>query len=161
MAVPELARKVQEVERRPERHPTWGFQREIRDLFDRFFPGFDGGLEFAGLEAGFSPKLDVAETDKEIRVSAELPGVEEKDVDVSLSGGTLTIRGERRAESERKDEKGWVRREQSFGSFRRSIALPCEVDADKVAATFTRGILKITLPKAESAQNRRIAVKAG
>lgn len=157
MAMRDLVRREPEgaIERRDVEHPLFGFRREMRDLFDRFFPG----LEVGGIDGGFSPRLDVSESEKDVRISAELPGLDEKDVEVSVGAGMLTIRGERR-EEKKSDEKGWVRREQSWGSFRRSVALPCDVDPEKADATFAKGLLKITLPKAASAQGKRIEVKA-
>ncbi len=157
MALRDLVRRDSErsLERREHEHPLVGFQREMRDLLERFLPGF----EIGGLDGGFHPRLDVAENEKEVCVSAELPGIDEKDVEVSVGGGMLTVRGQRR-EEKTADEKGWVRREQSYGAFRRSIALPCDVDVEKADATFGKGILRITLPKAASAQGKRIEVKA-
>jgi HSP20 family protein len=104
--------------------------------------------------------VDVVETDKEIQVAVELPGLEEKEIDVSLSPTTLTISGEKRQE---KEEKGhnYVRAERSYGSFKRSIPLPSEVDASKADAVFQKGVLTVTLPKAVKAEARkRIAIKA-
>ena len=145
-----------------EEHPFLTLQQEMNRLFDDFFGG--RVLEpFGALGEGwdvFSPQVDVVETDKEIRVSAELPGLDDKDVEVSLSRDVLTISGEKKQE---KREKGrdYYRAERSYGSFRRSIPLPAEVDADKVDAVFNKGVLTITLPKkAEAAGRKRITVKA-
>jgi HSP20 family protein len=102
------------------------------------------------------PQVDVDETAKEIRVTVELPGMEEKDLEVSLVEGALTIKGEKSEEHE--EEKGDVHRsERQYGMFERTIPLPSEVDADKVQASFKKGVLKITLPKTKEAQsNRRV-----
>lgn len=146
--------------RRAPDHPFFSLQREMNDLFERMFEGFDlAPVEWPGSTLGaFAPRVDVAETEKEVQVSAELPGIEEKDVEVTLSDGALTIRGERREEKEEK-EKDWYRREQSYGSFHRTIALPSEIDPDKVEATFKKGVLKVTLPKAPAAQAKKVSVK--
>jgi len=131
------------------RDPFAVLRREIDGLFDGFLSGFSAPAR----------GLDVAENDKEIRITAELPGVEEKDVEVSLSGNGITIRGEKRAEKEEKGEERY-RLERSYGAFRRSFSLPCEVDAGKAAASFKKGVLTVTLPKsAEAAKTKKIAVK--
>ena len=131
-----------------------GFQREMNRLFDDFFrsPAPFGGA---------TPRVDVEETDDEYRVSAELPGIDENDVNVTLTNGVLTIRGEKKAEREEKDRSYYLS-ERSFGSFRRAIPLPSEIDEDKVEAQFKNGVLTIRLPKsaAAAANTRRIEVKA-
>jgi HSP20 family protein len=137
---------------RREENPLNALQREMNELLDRFSRGF--GLEETGREkgGGMFPTVDVSETDKEIHVTAELPGMSEKDIDVSLSGDNLVIRGEKKAEKEEKGEQ-FYRRETSFGSFYRTIPLPAEVEADKIEARYKNGVLRITLPK--SAEGRR------
>ena len=104
--------------------------------------------------------MDVAETDKEMKVTAELPGIEEKDIDVSFTGDALTIKGEKKQETEKKD-KDYTTRECSYGSFQRVIPLSCEIVADKVNATFEKGVLTVTLPKSEAAaaSRKKISVK--
>lgn len=120
---------------------------------------FDEGREDAGL-AGFSPRVDVKENGNALVVTAELPGVEEKDVEVSLNGDILTISGEKRHEKEEKGDE-FYRVERSYGSFRRSFSLPTSVDADKVEASYKKGVLTVTLPKAAAAEKaKKIAVKA-
>jgi HSP20 family protein len=141
-----------------EEHPFLTLQQEMNRLFDDFFGG--RALEpFGALGEGwdaFSPQVDVVETDKEIRVSAELPGLDDKDVEVSLSRDVLTISGEKRQEKGR----DYFRAERSYGSFRRSIPLPAEVNTEKVDAVFKKGVLTVTLPKkAEAAGRKRITVK--
>jgi HSP20 family protein len=127
-----------------------GLQRRMNRLFDDFFG--DWGLEpFGGFgQAGreFLPSIDVAETDKEITVTAELAGLDQKDVELTLNNDVLTIRGEKKQESEHKDAKSF-HKECSYGSFVRTIQLPAEVDQDKVKAEFKKGVLKIQLPKVE------------
>jgi HSP20 family protein len=117
-------------------------------LFDSFFDGFDvGPFAKSGVaETGVIPKIDVSETSDTVHVTAELPGLKEDDVEVTLSGGNLVIQGEKRAEKEEKD-KNYYRVERSYGSFHRSIPLPTEVDDKKVDASFHSGVLNIVLPK--------------
>jgi HSP20 family protein len=139
------------------------FQQEMNRLFDGFF-GRSALEPFGGLGEGwglFSPRVDVAETDKEVVVSAELPGLDDEDIDVSLSRGMLTISGEKKQEKEKKG-RNYYRVERSYGSFRRSVRLPAEVDTGKVDAVFRKGVLTITLPKtAEAKARKRIAIKKG
>ena len=109
---------------------------------------------------GFTPRLDVEEKDDEVTVTAELPGVDQKDFELSLADDeTLVIKGEKREEHE--DEKrGW--RERSYGRFERMISLPSEVDPDKVSAQFKNGVLTVRLPKSQTARQRskRIEIAA-
>jgi HSP20 family protein len=141
---------------RIEERPLPTFQQEMNRLFDDFFGA--SGLEPFGLSRGewdeFSPRVDAVETDSDIRVSVELPGIEEKDIDVTLTRDSLTIAGEKRQEKEEKG-RSYFRSERSYGSFRRSVPLPCEVDANKVDAVFRKGVLTITLPKMVKAEARR------
>jgi len=140
--------------------PIGSLQREMNRLFEDFF----GEMTFPSLDAewgelaSLTPSIDVSQTDDAIQVTAELPGIEEKDVDVSLSEGVLTIRGEKRREEDRKDKK-FHHVERSYGSFQRSILLPAEVDSEKVDAIFRNGVLTVTLPKVESPEtSKKIAV---
>ena len=102
--------------------------------------------------------MDLSETKDGFTVKAELPGLNAKNVDVSLSVNILTIKGERKKEEEKKDEHHHYV-ERSYGSFQRSFQLPVEVKSDKIEATFDKGILKITLPKAEEAKKKEIEIK--
>jgi HSP20 family protein len=127
------------------------------DLFDEFFRGF--GVAPAWPEASrlgeFTPRIDIRETDEEVVVTAELPGLEEKDFEVELEDDVLTIKGEKRTEHEEKRE-GYRHIESASGSFRRAIPMPSEVDADAVKATYKQGIVTVTLPKlAEARRNAR------
>jgi HSP20 family protein len=129
-------------------------QSQINRVFDEFFG--ERWLE-TGREAGavgFSPQVDVTETDKEIKVCAEIPGVDPKDIDVSVEDGTLIIKGEKEHERE-EDENGQYRMERSYGAFERSIALPAEVDESKSKAEFKQGVLKLVLPKRPETALRR------
>lgn len=98
-----------------------------------------------------SPKIDVSETEKEVLITAELPGMEEKEVELLLTPETLTIKGEKAMESEEK-ERDYYRSERAYGSFCRTIGLPSGIDKDKTSATFKKGVLKVTLPKTVQAQ---------
>jgi HSP20 family protein len=148
-----------------ETDPFMALQREVNRLFDDMFRGFDapglGRLPAAatGWSAGW-PNFEVSETEKELRVTAEMPGLEEKDVEVLLDDGMLTLRGEKKSETE---DKGRQFSERFYGRFERQIALGPEVEQDNVAATFKNGVLTITLPKSERAQSkaRRIAISTG
>jgi HSP20 family protein len=137
------------------------FEQRMNRLFDEFFgrSAMTPSLLDESWSA-FSPRVDIVERDEELEISAELPGLDREDIDVSLSDDLLTISGEKRVE--REEEKGSVyRTERSYGSFRRQVALPCEIEADQVKANFRNGVLTVTLPKvcAEEAR-KRIAVKS-
>lgn len=127
-----------------------------RDLFREFFDR----EPFFGQGATFSPALDVAENDNAYIVTAELPGIDPKDIDISLEGNVLTLRGEKKEESEKKD-KNYHRVERRYGSFVRSLTLPAEVNADKIEADYRNGLLEVTLPKSETVKPKKITVKAG
>lgn len=140
--------------------PFTTLQREVDRLFDDFTRGsflFPAGET----EIALTPRVDVSETESALEIEAELPGVDEKDVDVTLSDNVLTIRGERKHEREEK-KKDFHLVERSYGSFARSIPLPFEVDSDAVKASFSKGVLKVTLPKppAARAKARHIEVKS-
>jgi HSP20 family protein len=142
-----------------ERSPFLSLHREMNRMFDDFFRDFDMRLPTAA-GSGFNarwPQLDVAETDKELTVTAELPGMEEKDVELLLEDGMLTLRGEKRAETEDKDRQF---SERYYGRFERRIPLDTQVQADKVEARFKNGVLTVTLPKDPQAQSKvqRIAI---
>ena len=140
--------------------PFYDLQEHMNGVFKDFFRDF-GSLDFPRQRAfDFSPSIDVKETEKEIVISAELPGIDKNDIDVSISRNTLTIRGEKRSET-KNEEKGYQHIERSYGSFRRSVALPCEVVDDKADAVYKNGVLKITLPKTEKActEKRKIDIK--
>jgi HSP20 family protein len=132
------------------------FRGEMDRLFNRFF---DLGLPELGLGEGeWMPSVDVSETGKEVIVNAEVPGMEPKDIDISLSGNMLTLKGERKREEEKKGES-FHRVERSYGAFTRTIQLPAEVDADKVDATYKDGVLKIRMPKTKEEPVKKIEVK--
>ncbi len=128
--------------------------REMENMFRHFWHDFpvvwEGGADIAGT---WTPNLDVSETDKAIEVRAELPGLDKKDIDISLDRNILTIRGEKRQEKE-ESGKRYHLLERSYGSFLRTIRLPTEVDEKKLEATFKDGVLKVTLPKTEESQKK-------
>lgn len=140
-------------------HPILSLHREVNRLFDDVFRGFAAPAFGAFDRAIAWPHVELGETDKDIRVTAELPGLEEKDVDISLEDGVLTLRGEKRSDVEDKD-RGYS--ERSYGRFERRIGLPKGIDRDKASATFRNGVLTVTLPKTEAANEnvRRIPVNA-
>lgn len=147
-----------------EGYPLTQLQRRMNDIFDDFFSGFE--MEpFRGFSerfGGFNPRVNVTETEREIRVTAELPGMSEKDVELSLAGDALILRGEKKVEHEEKGEGG--RRtyfERSYGSFQRSIPLSCEIDEDNVDASYRNGVLTIVLPKSKAAQaaSKKISIR--
>lgn len=149
-------------ERRDYESPVLAIQNEMNRMFDRFFNDPFDMVPFETREMlEFSPRINLSETDKEIVVTAELPGMDEKDISLSLENDSLIISGEKKSESEEKG-KNFHRVERSFGSFSRVIPLPNEIEADKVEAEFKKGLLTITLPKPTSAvkTSHKIQIKA-
>lgn len=138
--------------------PFKEFERVRREM-DRLWDSFlEGGLRKRGEEGEWLPSLDVAETKNELVVKAEVPGMDPKDIDISLSDGVLTIKGEKRQEKEEKEADYHVV-ERSYGSFMRSVQLPKEVQSDKISASYKNGILRITLPKSEEAKKKEVKIK--
>jgi HSP20 family protein len=136
--------------------PLGSLQREI----DRLFADF-AGRGITGLRSGeMMPRMNISETDKEYEFTAELPGLEEKDVEVTLSDDTLTIRGEKKVEKEEK-QKDYRLVERSYGSFSRSFTVPAGVDPSKIAATIDKGVLTVKFPKPARAAAKKISVKGG
>jgi HSP20 family protein len=159
-----LNRKKQQRVQTDLQHPVATLHREVDRLFDDFFRGFDRlpSLPFSEERLSeFSPKINVSENDKEIEVTVEVPGMDQNDVDVSLGDDVLTIKGEKKQEKEEKD-KDYYHVERSYGSFYRSLQIPCEVDEENIKAAFKKGVLKINLPKSSKAQEnvRKIEVKS-
>lgn len=148
--------------RREEQSPFQSLQREINSLFDDFFEGFSlTPFEKENRFGSFVPCVDMRENEKEIHVSAELPGMDEKDVEVSLSKGALSIKGEKRTET-KKEDKDYHYIERSSGSFYREIGLPENIDCDKAEASFKKGVLEIKIPKIPVAGDdvKKIPVKS-
>ena len=144
------------------------FRSEMDRLFDRFgFPSFRRILDMEPAWRPLStftfsaPAVDLSEDDKGYKITAELPGLNAKDVDVSVSDGRLVLKGEKRQEKEEK-EKNYFFSERAYGSFQRAFELPASVDRDKIAADFAKGVLTITLPKTAEAQkqSKKIEVKS-
>jgi HSP20 family protein len=138
------------------RDPFFSLQREMNRLFDDTFRGFGGGSAEQQRGHVVEARMNVSETDQEFRITAELPGVEEKDVDVTMDGDVLTIRGEKKFEQENggpKESYHFV--ERSYGSFQRSLQLPYTVNPEGVRAEFHNGVLKLSLPKSEHQQRSR------
>lgn len=128
-------------------------QKEINDLFNMdFFPNTRGLFD-----RNVFPALDVIDHDSSYLVHCELPGVEKDDVDVTISGNVLTIKGEKKEKKEDKDTK-FYRRESTYGAFQRTLSLPKDTQNDKVTAKFEDGILKIEIPKMEEAKRRSISI---
>lgn len=151
-----------------EESPLLQLHREIDRVFDdifRDFPFSSRGLgrSLAPLapSAWLKPTMDIAANDKEYSVSVELPGVEEKDIQLELEGDTLKIRGEKRQEKEEK-EKDFYRVERSYGSFQRMLSLPEDADHDNIAAKFSKGVLTVSIPRKASARTeaKRIPIKS-
>lgn len=157
-------------------HPLETIRQDIESMFDRYFgnwPSVGQLLQwpefepFRSLELperlkhwGATPRVDVSETDKSYEVTAEIPGMDEKDVEVTLTENTLTINGEKHEEREQK-EKDYHVRERRYGSFRRTFTVPSDVDANKISAQFTKGVLTVSLPKSKKPRGKRrqIAIK--
>lgn len=160
--VPWARSRASAVSREPEDVFTQ-LQREMNGVFDNIWRGF-GAPAVAGGQAtvALQPQTDIAETDKEYEVTVELPGIDEKDVEVTLANGVLSIKGEKKFEREEK-KKDYYLSERSYGSFQRAIRVPEGVDAEKVSAAFNKGVLTLKLPKLPEVQasTKKIAVKAG
>jgi HSP20 family protein len=130
-------------------------RRNMDRLWDSFF---ERGVRRTDVDVEWLPSLDVAETKNEIVLRAEVPGLDTKDIDISLSDGLLSIRGEKKQEREDKEEDYHVV-ERSYGTFTRSIRLPKEVQSDKISASYKNGVLKVTLPKSEEAKKKESKIK--
>jgi HSP20 family protein len=153
----------------------WRPFESLRQEVDRLFEDFGGGFWRSPFRSSFGvapfqrfeerisalPAVDVSETDKAYEIVAELPGMDEKDVEVKVASGVLTIKGQKQDEKEEK-QKDYYMRERSFGSFQRSFQVPDGVDSDKIEAKFKNGVLTVTLPKSTEAQTaeKKIAVKS-
>jgi len=141
-------------------NPFYAFRQEMDRIFDNFFHGLE--IEpFKKVPDTFYPNVDVVDSAKEIKVTLELPGIDEKDIDLSLDADSLTIKGEKKEEKEEKG-KNYHRTERVYGSFSRTIPLPVEIDADKAQAHFKKGVLKVTLPKTAKAMKeiKKVPIKA-
>ena len=144
--LPELRKRSQEVQR----------PQNLFDMMESFFNEPFERMPFAELSY---PRVNVSEDEKEVTVTAELPGMSSKDMDISIRQNNLILQGEKSFEDEEKD-KNYHRIECSYGSFYRTVPLPAEVDADKVKAKFKDGVLTVTMPKTESAQKKKIEIES-
>lgn len=152
-------------------HPLLSLRNEIDRVFDTVFSGLalrpfgPWDLDFSpfkGLDERFQPawpKVDVAETDKAFAITAELPGMEEKDVEVTVSDGCLTVQGEKRSERN-EDEENYHLMERNYGKVRRTFRVPDSVAADKIEANFENGVLTITMPKTETSAPKTVPITA-
>lgn len=134
--------------------PLTFLQREIDRLFDDFSNGFSAFGSHA-----LAPKVNVSETDKVLEITAELPGLEEKDVEVNFADNVFTIRGEKKAEKEEKD-KNYRLIERSYGTFSRSMELPNGIDPNAIKASISKGVLTVTVQKPAAQIAKKIEVKA-
>ena len=138
--------------------------KSLHQEIDRVFDSFTESMPWAAKKNGgngfgrMAPQVNLSESEKAVEVTVELPGVDEKDIDVTVTDDILTIKGEKKAEKEEKD-KDYHMIERSYGAFQRSLSLPCEVKADKVDAKLTNGVLEITLPKSPQAKAKSHKVK--
>ncbi|RVC60892.1 MAG: Hsp20/alpha crystallin family protein [Mesorhizobium sp.] len=144
-----------------DRDPFLSLHREVNRLFDDVFRGFDSSLPAFGRASSFAsgwPSVEISDGEKAVKVTAEVPGLEEKDIEVLLDDGVLTLKGEKRSEMEDKDRQF---SERYYGRFERRIRLGYEVEQDKIDARFKNGVLTVTLPKTAKAQSqaKRIEIK--
>jgi len=152
---------------------TWHPFEALRRDMERVFDDFDGKNWLQALRTGsldlrnpwlrqdfeFAPPAEVAEKDRDYEITVELPGMDEKNVDVNVADGVLTIKGEKN-EEKKEDKKGYHLSERTYGAFFRSFALPEGCDPDKIAAKFDKGVLKISFPKPAKPEEKKIVVKA-
>lgn len=139
----------------------WDSFREMEDMFDRYTRALSWprrGSQEVVATGDWAPRVDIAETDKEFSIKAEIPDVKKEDVKVSVENGVLTIKGERKQEKEEKNKK-FHRVERFYGSFTRSFTLPDNVDENKIEASFKDGMLNLTIPKTAETKPKAIDVK--
>lgn len=140
--------------------PVTRFRQEMDQLFERFFGGACDAMEAGyGAFAGWAPTIDISESDDEVTVRAEVPGVAPQDLEITVAGHTLTIAGEKKEATENKGEN-FFHTERRFGSFRRSIELPASVDTENIEAEDHNGVVLIHLKKVAGAASKRIQVKS-
>lgn len=144
--------------------PRWGeidrwFDRLTEDFWRRPFPSFMFGERWPlPMISTKAPSLDVFEEKDEIVVKADLPGMNKDEIEVTVTGDVVTIKGEKKKEEEVK-EKDYYRRERSYGSFVRSVELPCDVKSEQIKANFKDGVLEVRMPKTEEAKKKSVSIK--
>ena len=141
-----------------ERRELDRFRREMDRLFDEFFEMRPLRRLFG--EGEWIPSVDLSENPKEIVVHAEVPGIDPKDIDITIHGRTLTLKGEKKSEKEEKDVN-YHRIERRYGSFTRTLELPTDVDSDNAKATYKDGVLRLVIPKTKEQAVKKIEVKSG
>ena len=133
----------------------------LQDRMNRLFrETYNEGQDQSLTTSSFAPAVDVYEDEHDVTLKIEVPGIDEKDIDVRLENNTLTVHGERKIEKEEKEEN-YRRVERQYGSFTRTFTLPTTVDSEKVSATYDKGVLKVTLPKKAEAKPKQIKVNVG
>ena len=144
----------------------WEPFREFSTLQDRmnrlFRESYSGeGRDESLTTSSFAPAVDVYEDEHKVTLKIEVPGIDEKEIDVRVENNTLTVHGERKIEKEEKKEENYRRVERQYGSFTRTFTLPTTVDSEKVSATYDKGVLKVNLPKKAEAKPKQIKVNVG
>ena len=169
--VTRLPIKNEETVQGPKVPAFWQPFESLRNEMERVFDDFDGGFRMPfrkGFDMRFpwtytkfdvSPAIDVTEKDQEYEIAAELPGMDEKNVEVKVADGVLTIKGEK-TEEKKEEKKDYRLSERNYGSFYRSFALPEGVNADRIVAIYDKGVLKVTVPKPAKPEEKKITVKA-
>jgi HSP20 family protein len=154
-----VTKKPSEIVSRADDFEHW-MERFMDDMWRRPFPSLFGRDRWLPIRPSSirMPSLDVYEEKDSVVVKAELPGMKKEEVEVNLAGGNLTIKGEKKEEQEVKEDD-YYRRERSYGSFLRNVALPCDVKSDEIKASFKDGVLEIRMPKTEEAKKKSISVK--
>lgn len=143
-------------------HPLMAMQRELDRMFEGFGPSVFGERELEKRLSGFQPRVDLTETAKEFVVTAEIPGMDEKDLDLSIRENSLVLKGEKKSEIDRSEGEGRRYVERSFGSFQRVIPLVVDIDEDNIEASYKKGVLTVKLPKSKDAnpQTKKITIRS-
>ncbi|MGQ9813210.1 MAG: Hsp20/alpha crystallin family protein [Dissulfurimicrobium sp.] len=131
---------------------------KLRREIDKVWEDFFGGGEIVTTEGSWIPAVDLSETKDNLIIRVEVPGIDSKDIDISIAGDMLTIKGEKKQQTEEKEEN-YHRLETRYGSFSRMIRLPVSIDAEKASATYEKGVLKLVLPKKEELKPKQIEIK--
>jgi HSP20 family protein len=163
MAIKDLVPGLRKRELMPSLHreagPLAHLQTEMNRLFDDFFSMADFGVDWPDSSLMASPRVDVSEDDKEVTITAEIPGMDDKDIQVEMDDFSISLKGEKQ-EEEKKKKRNWSRRELRYGAFHRVITLPAQVDGNKAKAKFRKGVLTIKAPKKNPGEGpKRIAIQ--